>query len=178
MLLEWDHAIQAWSQSYRADWLTALMRFISLVMSGEAAAVWIAIIGMMLIYHHRYQWALALYGGAYLGLSLIPSLKLIFSRLRPLVEGHRLAPTYAFPSGHAMSATIFCGLMAWMASIRDPARKRFYWIIAGLMVFWTGASRVYLGYHWPADVMAGILIGSVYLFVCIHAIRRLLPSFK
>jgi undecaprenyl-diphosphatase len=92
-----------------------------------------------------------------LGAELVSNLlKLAFHRPRPPVFfGLAPAETYSFPSGHAFVATVFYGLLAGIL-IESSSRGR-VWIaaVAILMALSIGFSRVYLGYHYPTDVLGG-----------------------
>lgn len=66
-------------------------------------------------------------------------------------------PDYAFPSGHAQNSLVFWGVLAW------HLRVGWLWVIAGLMTFFIGLSRLYLGVHYPTDVLGGWIIGGVIL---------------
>jgi len=65
--------------------------------------------------------------------------------------------TYSFPSGHAQTAVVFWGYPALVL------RKRWFWVLAVVMVALIGVSRMYLGQHWPVDVLGGALIGVALL---------------
>ncbi|MFE2012276.1 phosphatase PAP2 family protein [Streptomyces sp. NPDC059491] len=68
----------------------------------------------------------------------------------------------AFPSGHAMAATVTCGLVLWMLALHWRAEWRGWGVIAGaavVSVLGVGWTRVYLGVHWPSDVVEGWLLG-------------------
>ncbi|WP_406099189.1 phosphatase PAP2 family protein [Streptomyces sp. NBC_01013] len=68
----------------------------------------------------------------------------------------------AFPSGHAMTATVSCGLLLWLLH-RCGARpwiRRTALVVAGVSVLGVGLTRLYLGVHWPSDVLGGWLLGA------------------
>lgn len=88
-------------------------------------------------------------------------LKLGFSRPRPVILEH-LAPAggFSFPSGHAMASASIYGAIAVVAALRFPERRG--WVVGAcaLVVLGIGASRVYLGVHYPSDVIAGWALGA------------------
>ena len=92
------------------------------------------------------------------------SLKLIFSRPRPQVFfGLPPAISFSFPSGHAFVSTVFYGLLAGILAGAFPQwRVRIVtaWALAALVI---GFSRVYLGYHYPTDVLGGWLCAAAWL---------------
>lgn len=72
----------------------------------------------------------------------------------------------AFPSGHAMTAAIVCGALLWLFLRRTaagPAWRGAAWAVAVASVAGVGFTRVYLGVHWPSDVVGGWLLGGVVL---------------
>lgn len=69
----------------------------------------------------------------------------------------------AFPSGHAMTATAVCGLLVWLLyrSRAGAAARRAALAVAAVSVAGVGWTRVWLGVHWPTDVLAGWLFGAL-----------------
>jgi membrane-associated phospholipid phosphatase len=122
----------------------------------------------------RWRQAILLAAGG-LGAELVSNLlKLAFHRPRPPVFfGLTPAETYSFPSGHAFVATVFYGLLA-VTLIESSGRGRVWigkWIgaAAALMALLIGFSRVYLGYHYPTDVLGGWACAAAWLAL-IHAL--------
>jgi undecaprenyl-diphosphatase len=128
----------------------------------------------------RKRW-LALYVLAAVASGVIVStmLKLGFDRPRPdLVPHGQIVYTSSFPSGHSMlSAVVFLTLGALLARGQRNLRLRAYLIV--LAVFLTavvGVSRVYLGVHWPTDVLAGWTAGAAWALLCWAVAARLRRS--
>lgn len=116
----------------------------------------------------RWRWrvaaifAITCVGGAVLS----NSLKLLFGKERPELWSQMLTETsYSFPSGHALGSMVLYGLLAYLLAQRFQSQK---WLIYGVAVVLIGSigfSRIYLGVHWPTDVVAGYSIGFLWLSV-------------
>jgi undecaprenyl-diphosphatase len=101
--------------------------------------------------------------------------KVYFHRARPKVpwsigDEH----TFSFPSGHSLFSMVLYGLIAYMVLGRRgrPLRHLLVVLAAALIVIGIGLSRIYLGMHWPTDVLAGYLTGGVWLCAVILIDRR------
>ena len=100
-------------------------------------------------------------------------LKEAFGRVRPaLWVGPIKHSTYAFPSGHALAAACLYPLLAHAASLRFPGYKRLGYGLAIAFASYVGLGRLYLGVHWPTDVLAGWSIGAVLLWLGVRFIAR------
>src|SRR5262249_42323588 len=116
-------------------------------------------------YHAALYLALAVCGGAILS-SL---LKHFVARDRPSIVPHKsIVSTTSFPSGHSMlSAVVYLTLGSLLARYTPDRKLRLYFLGVALAVtFLVGLSRVYVGVHWPTDVLAGWTAGSVWALIC------------
>ncbi|MER5771292.1 phosphatase PAP2 family protein [Streptomyces sp. NPDC001985] len=85
----------------------------------------------------------------------------------------------AFPSGHAMTATVACGLLLWVLARRGVrSGPRWWWSVAAaaVSVLGVGLTRLYLGVHWPTDVLAGWLMGACCVTLAITLYGRTVLS--
>lgn len=111
------------------------------------------------------QWRPAVFAvGTLLGTALGNGLmKHVFARMRPDVMTHPLG-TYSMPSGHSSAAFALFLTLAVLAGRGQPPRLRLTWLLLGILPAGSIAlSRVYLGAHWPTDILAGALLAC---FVC------------
>ena len=166
-VVEVDEAIRDWVIGHRNGALTDVMvnasRFgstPSLIVMAVLAAAWLA-------WRGRRADSLVVVVGTAVGLALAPLLKLVFTRPRP--TGHLVfVDSWSFPSGHSTNSMVVLGLLTVLAVRERPGRLRRTLLvtIGALLVFAVGFSRVYLGVHWPSDVLAGWLIGACWLAIC------------
>ncbi len=120
---------------------------------------------------------LALSGAAIPATLLVGALlKLLFERARPVTEYamNMKIHTFSFPSGHSSGSTVAYGLLAYFAFMKLPTPWN---AIVGLAVavlpVFVGLSRIYLGAHFPSDVVAGWILGLAALFIIILIIQPL-----
>jgi undecaprenyl-diphosphatase len=102
------------------------------------------------------------------GLLISTTLKLGFDRPRPDLPHTVRVFTASFPSGHAMlSAVTFLTLGALVARAETDRRLKVYFVLVALfLTIVVGVSRVYLGVHYPSDVLAGWCVGSAWAILC------------
>jgi undecaprenyl-diphosphatase len=101
------------------------------------------------------------------GEALDATLKVLFRRARPEVFfGYTAPSTYSFPSGHAMLSACFYGVLAAVIAQRleSRAQRAAVWIAAAVTAATIGLSRIYLGVHYPSDVLAGYAAAIVWVF--------------
>ena len=96
------------------------------------------------------------------GLALMVGLKATFALPRPPADLHLIETgSTSFPSGHAMGATVVYGALALTLERFGTRRRRL--AVAGVLVALVGLSRIVLGVHYAADVLAGVVVGAAYL---------------
>lgn len=128
----------------------------------------IAAIVFLLLARQRLA-ALHVIGSTAGGVLLSMALKRYFSRPRPgFVPDGMVVDPFSFPSGHAMlAAIIYFTLAALIARTLSTQRLKIYLLaVAIVLTALVGVSRVYLGVHWPSDVLGGWAIGAAWALVC------------
>ena len=100
-------------------------------------------------------------------------LKLVFVRPRPDVLLNQLE-TFSFPSGHATAAIALYGVLAYIFSQLPKKTPRRYvaLIVLLLLIVLVGFSRIYLGFHYLSDVIAGYAVGALWLAVSIYLFKN------
>jgi undecaprenyl-diphosphatase len=157
-------------------WLEEMMRdFTGLGGVGFLSLLTASVIGFLLV-ARKPKAALAVLVAVGGGIIISSLLKAGFDRPRPeLVPYGALVYTSSFPSGHSlMSATVSLTLGAMLARIMTLNRLRAYVLAVSILItLLVGISRVYLGVHWPTDVLAGWLVGSAWALICGALMLRL-----
>jgi undecaprenyl-diphosphatase len=157
-------------------WLDAMMRdFTALGSTGVLTVMLLAIAGFLAMTRkaHAALFVLASVAG---GVLVSQTMKWAYARPRPDLVPHGAEVfTASFPSGHSMmSAVVYLTLGALLARTQpDRAVKVYVLAIAVLLTVLVGVSRVYLGVHWPTDVLAGWALGGVWALVCLLAMQWL-----
>lgn len=157
-------------------WFEEMMRdFTALGGTGVLTLITLVAVGFLLVARApRAALAVALAIGG--GILLSTLLKSGFDRPRPdLVPHGSIVYTASFPSGHSMmSATVYLTLGALLARVLKQRLLRVYIVVcAVLLTLLVGVSRVYLGVHWPTDVLAGWTLGALWALLASVAMLRL-----
>ena len=152
-------------QGLQTGWLDVLALAVTkLGCTPLAAASGSAAIAVMAVMRRWADGLMLLMGGVLIAVG--DSLKGLVARVRP--DYYLLGPEpsgLSFPSGHSLYAIIFGGLLIYLVGklVPIPALRYSLQIGLGALILAMGASRVYLGVHWPSDVIGGFLFGAVAL---------------
>jgi undecaprenyl-diphosphatase len=151
-------------------WVEEMMRdFTAMGSTGVLTLMVLAIAGFLAMTRkgHAALFVLASVGG---GVLISQTMKWAYARPRPDLVPHGAEVfTASFPSGHSMmSAVVYLTLGALLARTQaDRAVKVYILAIAVLLTALVGVSRVYLGVHWPTDVLAGWALGGLWALICL-----------
>ena len=146
-------------------WLQEFARDITGLGSPGVLGLVVATSAVFMVLCRRYRTALFLILATSADSLLNSLLKLYFSRPRPvLVPRDMHLSSFSFPSGHAMaSTTVYLTLAAILVQMSpNPRSKLFVLCVAVMLSALVGISRVYLGVHWPSDVLAGWAVGAAW----------------
>ncbi|QSJ16005.1 phosphatase PAP2 family protein [Nostoc sp. UHCC 0702] len=162
-----DTAILLAIQKLHTPLLDRLM--VGVTFLGEPLALvsiclWVEIV---LLYQRRPETTkLAIATASAVGLNYL--LKLLFGRARPALWDRLVnVGFHSFPSGHAMVSMVIYGFIGYILAKEFPQWEKQISALTIVLILAIGFSRLYLGVHWPTDVLAGYAIGLVWLIVCI-----------
>jgi undecaprenyl-diphosphatase len=145
-------------------WFEEMMRDITALGGFTFLTLFVVIAVSALAFYGERRQAIVL--GVSIGVASLANDALkLFERPRPeLVPHESYVYTHSFPSGHSMlSAATFLTTAAILSSFQSQRRaKAFLFSVAGLLIVSVGISRVYLGVHWPSDVIAGWVLGAAW----------------
>ena len=147
----------------RTSWLTPIMQTASIVGSGAVEVPLALLLAFRLSGIRRRPEAVGYASAVVSGWAFYGVAKFAFQRARPRILPRLMggAGWFSFPSGHATLAPLVFGLGALIWSARWPLRTRvLVLLLAALASLLIAFSRVYVGVHWPSDVVAGLLLGT------------------
>lgn len=143
--------------------------------AGVLAAVVTAVAGYLTI-ERRFALLIVTLASTLGGWTLSYYLKEIFARHRPTVVPHlQSASSPSFPSGHAMlSAVVYLTLGVMLARSTKDRRLRIYFVVTAMVLtFIVGMTRIFIGVHYPTDVLGGWVAGSFWALLCAFLERAL-----
>jgi undecaprenyl-diphosphatase len=165
-----DDAILRFMGNIGAPWLDSMVLEVT-ALGARAVVYMVVLVASAFLWQSRHHYSAALLWVAVLGSGLINTvLKISFNRPRPDVFPWRTQHVglASFPSGHAMTSIVVYGTLAFLIArlAPTPLLKRLTWALAALVIVLVGLSRLYLGVHYPSDVLAGFVIGGAWAVTC------------
>lgn len=171
-----DEAVVQWVATHRSDLMDHIALEVTALGNTLTLALVVILVSVFLwLSHHRYSVVLlviAVAGGGALNWLL----KDIYNRPRPtVVDWGTDVMTQSFPSGHAMSAMVAYGSVAYLCGRLEPTERLRWstWIFAAVLILAIGASRIYLGVHYPSDVVAGYIGGLAWTAIVISGLTAI-----
>ena len=169
-----DVAILQWLHTHQSKALTALMVEMTYLGTGTVVIVVVGVAALFL-WHTTHKHSARLLLAATVGNILLNgALKLVYHRARPSVfEWQTTAVSSSFPSGHAMSATVVYGTVAYLLMRLQKHRwaKMLTLVTAVLLILLICLTRLYLGVHYPSDVIGGIIVGLAWAAFCMATLE-------
>ncbi|GAB3056296.1 phosphatase PAP2 family protein [Salinicoccus sesuvii] len=119
-------------------------------------------------------WGIMLFSAALGGGGILTAvMKESYERNRPSINEAVDATGFSFPSGHAVGSLIFYGFVAYLIvrSSRQKGFKIWVLVLSVILILLIGASRIYLGAHFPSDIVAGYTVGTIWLILCLMVLE-------
>jgi undecaprenyl-diphosphatase len=161
-----DTAIRDGIHSMASTWLTRVMIAASLY-GGPTSLVTLGVIVAAIFLWRGWHRGVLLVVLTMAGAALLDTmLKLMFGRARPAAFfDYPLPQSLSFPSGHAFFSASFLGGFAVLISgrLRNPLLRLLVWVVTIALILLIGFSRIYLGVHYPSDVLAGYAVAVVWV---------------
>ena len=167
MLVDFDQPIQTAIRGDLPETLTLLFRAITHLIDIPVIISWVLIVAFIF---YRKQWKMESYlmlGNLTLAGILIVTFKNIYQRPRPEILHLVEEKGFSFPSGHSLAVTIMVGTLIVIFSqrIKNTVWRKIIQILLSLYIFSVLVSRIYLGVHYPSDVIASLCVGLGVLFM-------------
>lgn len=168
-LEKFDRMVIGFIQGTVSPYLTKFMLFLTMV--GSVAWITASVIVVMAVSFLKKQWRVGLFIGLSSGFGSLFNilLKELFKRQRPDIKPLIVEQGFSFPSGHSMGSMIFYGgaaFLVWHFSKRASTKAiGCSFLIMAIMLI--GISRIYLGVHFPSDIIGGFTAGGAWLTICI-----------
>ena len=169
-----DDAVMRWMAAHQVKGIQTAMLEITSLGTGTVVGMIVFVAGMFLWLNQHKHSAILLIAATLGGMVLDNLLKIGFNRPRPKIfEWGTYAVSSSFPSGHAMSSVIVYGTVAYLAARlqRNVASRILTMTFAAVMIVAICASRLYLGVHYPSDVLAGVVIGLAWAAFCMAVLE-------
>lgn len=168
-LTNFDNKVTEFFVSRRTPFWTNYLVFVTNVGTRTGYFIVAGILAVIFFLLHR-SWKFILQTIIVLLLASVSNvaLKEVFNRARPTLEHMVTVYTLSYPSGHAMSAMGFYGFLIFLV-VRYKMNfllKILLTIILGVLILSIGISRIYLGVHYPSDVLAGFVGGLIWVAFC------------
>jgi undecaprenyl-diphosphatase len=173
-LKHFDESIIQVIQGWENPVLTKIAELISRIGSSSVTIPLIIVVAIVLFVLLKHRKELILLIGGMLGSTLLNELlKRLYHRARPDI--HRIVQEqgFSFPSGHSMAAFTLYAILTFILWRHIPKRGgRIALIVFGLsMILCIGLSRIYLGVHYPSDVLGGYWVSACWVTICIRLFR-------
>jgi undecaprenyl-diphosphatase len=169
-----DDAVMRWMGAHQVKGLQTAMLEITSLGTGTVVGMIVLVAGMFLWLNQHKHSAILLMAATLGGGVLDNLLKIGFNRPRPQIfKWGTYAVSSSFPSGHAMSSVIVYGTVAYLAARlqQNVASRILTLTFAAVMIVLICTSRMYLGVHYPSDVIAGVIIGLAWAGFCMAVLE-------
>ena len=166
-LEDFDSLIQITLRGDLPHTLTFFFSSVTSLINTPVIMTWVAVLAGFFLYKKWWSEAILLIGNLALTGLLVAFLKNIYQHSRPAIQHLVEEGGFSFPSGHALASTLIFGTLLIIVSqrIKSVQTKRILQSLMIVMIFIIMTSRVYLGVHYPTDVLGSFLLGLGILHV-------------
>jgi membrane-associated phospholipid phosphatase len=163
-----DRAFLLWLHQFANPQLDRLMLFLTALGDPPAVVTIFLIASVWLVLKRHYTDGMRLAICCAGGVVINQGMKLLFAKPRPELWPRLIAETsFSFPSGHAVGAMVVYGFISYIIAKELRQYQRYIYAIASILIIAIGLSRLYLGVHYPTDIIAGYGIGFLWLTTCL-----------
>ncbi|MEK7123546.1 MAG: phosphatase PAP2 family protein [Patescibacteria group bacterium] len=178
-VLNFDRLILNYIQSFQSPFLTPV--FLALTFLGDKFFVVAAVLSAAaVLFYFKFKREALFIIAATAGSQILSFLfKNLIARPRPFINTLAEADGFSFPSGHSIAAVAFYGALAWvLLEFFDKKWKKSLTIgVVSVFIMLIGLSRIYLGVHWPSDVLGSFALGAAWLIFVIFVFKKNKPTF-
>jgi membrane-associated phospholipid phosphatase len=167
-----DRTILLWIHSFASPTLDRIMQFITSFNNPDLVSIVAGVALILLLWKRCYSEAKIFAIDCAGGVILSYGLKSVFGKIRPnLWQSAIEEVSFSYPSGHALGSTVLYGFLAYLFATRFPQFSGLIYLLAVILIGAIGLSRLYLGVHWPTDILGGYGIGFLWLTFCITMLK-------
>ncbi|MCI9598499.1 MAG: phosphatase PAP2 family protein [Firmicutes bacterium] len=172
--LAFDTVIRQWFYSIRSEQLTAVLKVITYM--GNWQSITGLCLLLLIIPKTRTHYGIPVSSSAFFITLLNKGVKTIFKRPRPDVSLHLIEQGgYSFTSGHSITSMVVFGLLIFLVRkyVKDRRTANMLTVLLCVPLVFIGLSRIYMGVHFPTDVLGGWCLGLAVLMIIVSIEDRL-----
>ncbi len=169
-----DYTFVNWVYSFRTPFLNEIMKVITALGNVSGVAIFLGIVLIALFLLNKKKYIIPILISSLVGEGFVYFMKIIAQRPRPLIQNALITETdFSFPSGHAMIAITVYGFVLYflIQACKEHWQKIALAIVGVVLILSIGFSRIYLGVHWPTDILASYLLGGSWFCFLIGGIE-------
>ena len=169
-----DTVIREWVYSLRSSLLNGV--FITITYMGNWQTITVLALILLIVPKTRRKIGIPFAVISLASTGIYKLVKEIFQRPRPELAARLIEQGgYSFPSGHSVTSVIVYGLLIYLIRKRckNQTVKNILTVLCAVLMIIIGPSRIYVGVHWPTDVLCGWLIGSAVLIISVTILERM-----
>jgi len=159
----------------RLPFLFDTFSYITLLGNTLAITVAASAIGLFLLFTKRFSLAVGLAVATIGAASTEVTMKILIERVRPSGFSDLLPSSFSYPSGHATASMALYGFITYALLVVFPKQRVLILSLGAFFILSVGISRLYLGVHYPSDVLGGYLLAAVWIFIAarvMHLMRK------